>query len=227
MRTSMEVAGVAGILAGIGLAMEATFFMTSGWTPTVFHDPAGALSLFHTGGSQLRAAGFVGVLNLACAIIWLAGLAELHAIRARNLAAAILLFGIVGTAGHALVPLGLWGGIPTFLDASARHTTEAPAAFLGFAAFLDAAGAVGSLFVGFSLIAAGAAIVATRSIHSVIGWIGLLAGVASALSVLGAGTPLAPVAFAVYMPGLLLAIIFRTLSGFAMRRQTAVTTEPR
>lgn len=51
-----RAAGMAGVIAGIGLGIEFALFMASGWTPDVFADPGSALTFLESGGGMLRAA---------------------------------------------------------------------------------------------------------------------------------------------------------------------------
>lgn len=132
-----------------------------------------------------------------------------------------LYFGIIGIAGHSLVPLGLWLGVPTFVDLAASDPGAAAAAWSGYAGFQAAAGAVGALFLGLSTLAAGSAIISQRGWPVLLGWLGVLTGAASALTVLAAETPLSALAAAAYLPSLTLAIVFRIWAGIALWRGDA------
>jgi hypothetical protein len=217
----LRVAGIAGILAGVGLAIEFALFMTSGWTAETFGDPVAALDLLQRSGIQLRAAGFAGALNLAFATILIVGLAARLSSTAPTSAAATLYLGLIGVAGESLVPLSLWLGIPMFLGLATRDPQIASGAWGGFAAFLGGAGAVGYLFSGLSLVAAGWAIVSHKALPSLVGWAGLVAGLASVVNVLGAQTPLDALAAAAFLPALLLNIVFRVGAGYTLWRENA------
>lgn len=214
MRTQ-RAAGVAGILAGVGLAVEFAFWTASGWTPRTWSDPAGALAFLDEHGDVLRAGVFAGVANLAFVALLLVGLARRLRDRSPTLGPATLHFGVIGIGGHALVPIALWLGIPMLLtmpDATARS------GWVGFAMLLTAAGGVGSLFLGLSMLAAGLAAIRGDALPSWLGWVAILAGTTSALTVLTAATPLGVLAGSLYLPSLLLAITFRVAAGIHLVR---------
>jgi Domain of unknown function (DUF4386) len=213
-----RAAGVAGVLAGVGLALEAAFWMASGWTPRTFGDPAEALAFLRDSGTLLRAGVFAGAVNLVFATILIAGLAARLRSSAPTGAAATLHLGIVGIAGHSLVPIGLWLGVPAFLALAGQDVATAQGAWAGFAAFLAAAGGVGSLFIGLSTVATGWSAVSTGALPTALGWLGIATGVASVLGVLTVATPLAFLGSATYLPSLLLAIVFRTWAGIHLIR---------
>lgn len=123
------------------LALEFALFLASGWTPATFSNPEAALAFLESGGSILRAAAFVGFLNLGLTVLFIAGLAGQLQRVAPSRSAALLYVGLVGIAAHALVPLGLWLGTPFFAELAARDMSMAFNAWGGFAAFLEASGA--------------------------------------------------------------------------------------
>lgn len=211
-------AGIAGILAAIGLAVEFSLFMASGWTPDTFANPSSALAFLESDGTTLRAAAFVGVLNLAFALFLLVGLSATVREEAPARSAAILYGGLVGLGAHALVPAGLWLAPSTFSALAATHPSGAQAAWGGFAAFLDAAGGLGYLFAGIAYAAAAWAMLSSNRFSSGPGWIGLLAGGASALTFLAAETTLAWVAAAAFLPALVATILFRAWAGVVLLR---------
>lgn len=219
MSPKMNVAGAAGILAGIGLAVESTLFMSSGWTPGMFGDPFAAIAFLQEQGAHLRAAVFAGALNLVFMTVFIAGIAAMLRPSAPSRASATLYFGLIGIAAHGLVPLGLWLGVPLFVDLAGSDPDLAASAWAGFHAFLEAAGGVGQLFAGASLLAAGWAVAAKRVLPASLGWVGIVAGTASVFGVLATATPLAGLATVVYLPGLLLLVVFRVWGGSALRRK--------
>src|SRR5262249_61097399 len=86
----------------------------------------------------------------------------------------------------------------------------------GYAISQAAAGAVGSLFLGLSTIAAGWAIVTTKAMPVMLGWVGIVMGAASTTTVLAAHTPLGVLATDAYLPSLILPIAVRIWGGIAL-----------
>lgn len=213
-----RIAGIAGIVSGILLAGELTLFMTSGWTPEAFADPTTALAFLEEGGSHLRWAAVVGGLNLTALMVFLSGLAERLRPRAPTRASVVLYSGLIGIAGHALVPMGLWMAIPAFLELGATDPAAAQGSWGGFNALLDGAQAVGGLFLGLAMLAAGWAIVSRRALSSGAGWTGLGAGAATLLTLLAPDTLFSGVAAVAFMPALVLSIAFRVWAGIALGR---------
>jgi hypothetical protein len=211
-----RIAGLSGILAGVGLAVEGALWATSGWTADTFGDSATALAFLRDHGSHLRAAVLAGAINLVLVTVFTVGLAARLATTAPTRAAATLYLGIIGIAGHSLVPLGLWLGVPTFVELAVGDPSAAAAAWSGYASFQTAAGAVGALFLGLSTLAAGWAIISLRALPVLLGWLGVLTGAASAVTVLTAETPLAFLAAGAYLPSLTLAIVFRVWAGIGL-----------
>lgn len=214
-----RVAGAAGVLAGVGLVVEGAFWTGSGWTPETFADPSGAVAFVVDNGVMIQGAVFAGMLNLVFTAVFVAGLAS----RLRTVptaAAATLYLGLIGVTAHALVPAALWFAMPSFADLASAAPAVAPAAWGGFAAFIAGAGGAGSLFLGLSVLATGWAGVAGGVLPKVLGWVAVLAGAASVLTVLTVGTPVAAIGEASYFPSLLLVIVFRLWGGLELWRGT-------
>src|ERR1700704_2260592 len=87
--------GIAGILAGVGLAAEFLFFSLSGFSQTTFNDPATAMTFLRDHGAFVRIAVLFGASGVVVTLLFLAGLADRLKAKTPTLAAAILLFGIV------------------------------------------------------------------------------------------------------------------------------------
>jgi uncharacterized protein DUF4386 len=210
------IAGPAGILAGVGLAVELALFMTSGWTPETFDDPAAALAFLQDSGTHLRAAVLVGTINLVFTTILIAGLAARLQATTPTRAATTLYFGLIGIGGHGLVPLGLWLGIPLFVELADHDYQVASNSWGGFAAFLSGAGGLGYLFLGLSMLVSGWAAVSKKALPVLLGWVGVVAGVASVVNVLAAETPVDAFASAAFLPALLFTIVFRIWAGYEL-----------
>lgn len=209
----IRIAGVAGVLAGLGLVVELSLFMASGWQPHIFGDPAAAIRFLQESGGLLRAAGFAGAVNLILTTLFVTGLAaKLHP-TAPTAAAATLYLGLIGIGAHALVPLGLWLSVPGFLSLSDQGAATAQAAWAGFAAFITAAGGAGYLFVGLSMLSAGFAGLAMKSLSPTLSWVTLLAGAATVVNVLADSVQLSSIAQMLFFPSILLTILFRIWGG--------------
>ncbi|WP_298329076.1 DUF4386 family protein [Haloactinopolyspora sp.] len=223
MTIHAKIAGWSGIVAGLGLAVEGALWTLSGWTADTFTDPASAIDFLREDGAMLRAAVFVGLLNLVFAVVFVAGLAGRIRGRAPIAAAATLWFGMIGIALHLIVPFGHWYGVPAFVDAADRDATAAQSAWTAFTVVLDAAGGAANLFLGLSMLAAGWAAVARRALPAGFGWVALIAGTATAVTIFAPDTPLTAVAGAVFMPSLLLSVVVRIWGGIALTQAEPVT----
>lgn len=213
-------AGWCGIASGIGLVVEAAFWMASGWTPLTFADPSAAVAFLTTGGAQLRWAVLAGFINLALLVVFNIGLSKRLADRAPALASATLWFGMIGITMHLLVPLSHWYGVPMFLDAAARDKEAAQAAWTAFNIVgHEAAGGGGKLFMGLSMMTAGWAMIAQRALSPWLGWCGLLTGAATVLTIFSPDTALSQLAYALFMPSLLMSIVFRIWAGTSLALQ--------
>lgn len=219
MKPNLRIAGWCGVLAGIGLAVEGALWTLSGWTPEAFADPAAAMEFLAEGGTILRWAVLSGFTNLVLFVVFVAGLAARLEAKTPTAAAATLWFGMIGAATHVIVPLSHWYGVPAFLDAAARDPQAAQAAWTAFVVVgHEAAGGAGTLFMGLSMLTAGWAMAARKALPVLLGWVGLVTGLASVLTLFAPDTPLSALAGAAFMPSLLLAIVFRVWAGIALTR---------
>ncbi len=218
MTPRATVAGMAGIASGVGLAVEFGLFMASGWTPASFGSADAALALFASGGTELRTAGAVGIANLALWLLLLGGVAGAMKHGAPSCSAGALLFGLVGAAAHALVPMGLWMGIPIFVGMAAEDLPSAVGAWPAYAILQAAATGAGYLFAGAALITIATGLLAARIPARALAWTAGLGGATAVVSVLGTATPLAAVADIIFLPGLLLTVVFRVWGGHALWR---------
>jgi hypothetical protein len=218
MNPGGRVAGAAGMIAGVLLVFETSCFLLSGWSPAAFADPAQAIALLRQGGNMLRAAAVFGFVGLVATTYLIAGLAfALHG-TAPGRATRVLYFGLVGVAGHSLVPLGLWTGIPAFLDFASKYPVVAGRGWVTFAAVSDAAHGIGSLFMGAAMLLAGWAMAAGRDVSPAAGWVGVAAGVLTVASLIVIGTPGEGVGVLLFLPTLALTVAFRFWTGAALWR---------
>lgn len=207
---NLRYAGLAGILAGIGLIGEFALFSASGMQTTTLDHAATALPFLRDHGGFIRAATLAGAVNDALAVVLYAGLAARIRASTPTLAAAALYLGVVAVVGDGLVALSYWQGIPGFVDLAALSGATAAPAWEGFQAVVGGYRSLADFFVGLALVALGAAGVFKRSLSMPLSAIALLAGVAALAAPLGVG--------AAYLVSLLLAIVFRLWAGFELAR---------
>lgn len=216
-RTTLTAGGWAGIAAGAGLAAEAALWTVSGWNASTFGDPSTALQFLRDQGGVLRWAVLTGFVNLVFAVVFVGGLASYLRTRSPALASATLWFGLLGVGTHVLVPLAYWYGVPAFLGA---EPAAAMASWTAYGTLVGAAGGAGSLFLGLSMASAGLAGITRHALPVLLGGVALVAGVASALGVFAPDTPLTALTGVLYLPSLLLSIVFRFWGGIALLRAT-------
>jgi hypothetical protein len=214
-------AGIAGVLAGIALLGEFTLFTISGFAPQTFNDAAHALPFLQERGAYLRAAAVFGAVGVALTALFLAGLAARLQARTPMGSAAVLCLGLLGNVGDGLVALSCWLGIPVFVALAARDQATAVGAWGAFIALTDGFGGLGNFLLGSSLLAAGWAILAGRALPAGLGWLALLAGVATVVRVFAANTLLDALVGAAFFFSLLGAIVFRLWAGLALWRKGA------
>ena len=75
---------------------------------------------------------------------------------------------------------------------------------------------LGNLFLGLSMLSVGWAIVSTKGLPVFLGWVGLIAGIASVVNVLGTETPVSVFATANFVPTLLFTTVFRIWAGYEL-----------
>ncbi len=214
--------GIAGILAGVGLAFEFVFFSISGFGQATFNNPATAMTFLRDHGSFVRIAVLFGAFGIVVTLIFVAGLADKLKGRTPTLAAAILLFGIVGNVGDGLVALSFWTGIPTYVSLSADNLSAAESSWPAFATLSSGYQAFGNLFLGLSVLATGWAILSRRQLPLALGVIATLAGLAALISALASDGPLGFFGFAT---SILMVIIFRIWTGIALLRGSSAGSE--
>jgi hypothetical protein len=226
MKPTNQFAGAAGVASGLLLVCETSSFVLSGWSPDRFGDPVQAIGLLQQGGTALRAAALFGFVGLVATTFLIAGLAAAVLERAPNLASGTLYFGLIGIAGHSLVPLGLWIGIPAFLATAAQRLDTAQNAWFAFAQVSNAAHGVGNLFGGLAMLSAGAAAIVSPRWSIVVGLLGLSAGVVTLATLLTLGTPFANLGMTLFMPALAQTVLFRLASGLVLWKQSNSARQP-
>src|SRR5579875_368434 len=229
MNPQLKHAGIAGILTGLGLVMEFTFFVLGGYSADTFGNAVAAVaSLQQHGDLFLRVAGIFGAGGAFISVIYVADLASKLRSKSPTRAVATLYFGVLGAVGHALVALSLYVGLPLLLTLAAQDSAATAQTWRAFQLVLSGFQAVGNTFLGSMLLVAGWAILSRKALPLGLGIVGILAGVATLLVILTGGTPLAILGYIAYIPTFVLAITFDVWAGVALLRskgEPAVGTE--
>jgi hypothetical protein len=216
--------GRAGVWAGIALLGETTCFLASGWTAEKMNDPAAAMALLAHGGRFLRLSAVFGASGIALTALFVVGLYLRLRERSPRAAIAVLVWGLVGLASHVLIPLGLWVAIPGFVQWGARDVTAAGNAWMAFWNVCNSAQGVGSLFDGLAMLTTGIALMGAPGVRR-FAVVAIVAGIASAFTVVAVGTPVQSLVAIVYLPMIALTILFRSWGGVVLVR-TAMATAP-
>ena len=227
MNPGMRTAGAAGIVAAGLLVAETSSFLVSGWSPARFADPGQAMGLIQEGGGALRLAALFGFAGLVATVYLLAGLASALAEESPGAATGLLYLGLVGVAGHSLVPLTLWIGVPAFLHLKAQNVALAKSGWAAFAPISNGAHGIGALFMGCAMLLAGGALVRKPGWMRAAGAAGLAAGLLTIATLLVVGTPLETSAGLIFLPSLGLTVLFRISSGIALWRLARDATPAR
>src|SRR3990170_187663 len=117
-------------------------------------------------------------MQSAGTVVFVVGLAAKLHDRTPTRASATLYFGLLGLAGHGLGSLIFWAAIPALAAYAAKDQVAAGHAWVAVQALNGAADGMGNLFVGLSALMAGWAIVTTKVLSPVLGWVGVIVGVA-------------------------------------------------
>ncbi len=213
MKPLNRYAGFAGIVTGVALLLEFAFFMESGFTPSAVADPAQAIRLIQSKEVLLRIAAFFGFTGAIASVPFIAGLAANLQSKAPSRAAAVLYFGVLGSIGHDLVALSYYLGFPALIALAATSLSEATYSWGGVLAITDGFQGLGNLLLGLMLLLAGSAIADEGHLPKGLGWAGIAGGITAILAVVTTSTPLSGLAYAVYIPSIVLAIIFDIWAG--------------
>lgn len=213
---SRTAAGLAGIVAGSLLLIELGLFLASGWSPEAFTRAESAAEVMRTGGSYLRGAALAGFFGLALTVLLMGGVARHLEHFAPTIAAATLYFALIGAAGHALVPLGLWLTVPLLGNLGPLPWPQG--AWEGFNQAMGAAHGVGSVFSGLAMIAAGGGLIRVPLASRWPGVLGLGAGFTTLAALLSIGTPASAIGAMLFLPSIGATILFRGVSGAELMR---------
>ncbi len=213
MKPLNKYAGFAGIVTGVALLLEFAFFMASGFTPSVAADPAQAIASIQSKEVLLRIATFFGFTGAIASVPFIAGLAAILQAKAPSRATAVLYFGVLGSIGHDLVALSYYLGFPALVALAATNLPQATNSWGGVLAITDGFQGLGNLLLGLMLFLAGSAIVGKGELPKGLGWVGIVGGIAAILAVVTTSTPLSGLAYAAYIPSIVLAIVFDNWAG--------------
>ncbi len=212
MNPRMQSAGTAGIVAGVSLAILFILFVSSGVTPQLLADPAKGLAYVGQNAGRLRLTTIVSLVAVAFAIVFIAGLAGKLREKTPTRATAVLYFGVLALAGHALGTLVFGVSFPMIAAYAGTDPVAASHAWVAALAVDGAADGLGNLFVGLSTLMAGWAITSSKALSPTLGWYGVVAG---AIGVLGFLTPGME---ALFFLSFVVSIIWLIWAGSALRK---------
>ncbi|MGH7753317.1 MAG: DUF4386 family protein, partial [Gemmatimonadales bacterium] len=202
-------AGTAGLAAGVLLIVLMGLFFTLGLRPEEFGDPTKALQITRDKGTQVAGIAVVGGITTALGILLAAGLAARLRDLAPTRAAAQFYYAVVGLSALALDGTIRWIGA-TVLATMSDQAAAGPA-YVALNAVGAGISGFGNAFTGASLIVVGWAILSTRALPTVLGWVGVLAGVVTAATAVVPPGPL-------FLLSFVLTIVWLLWAGSALRR---------
>lgn len=207
----MQTAGMAGIAAGVALAIGFILFMTSGLTFEAFADPAQGLKFVTDNAARVRLMTVFFIITIAFAVVFVAGLAAKLRDKTPTRATATLYFGLLGLVGHGLGALLFWSAAPALVARAAADQVAASHAWVAFVATDNAADGFGVLFISLSMLMAGWAALTSKALGTSLAWYGILAGVVGLVNFLVPGNEI------LGLGGFVLPIIWLVWAGSALR----------
>ncbi len=214
MNPRMQSAGTAGIVAGVSLAILFILFVSSGVTPQLLADPAKGLAYVGQNAGRLRLTTIVSLVAVAFAVVFVAGLAAKLRDKTPTRATAVLYFGILALAGHALGTLIFGVSFPMIAAYAAKDPVAASHAWVAALALDGAADGLGNLFVGLSTLIAGWAITSVKALSPTLGWFAVVSGVVGVLAFLSPNTDW------LFFLSFLFPIVWLLWAGSALRKAT-------
>jgi hypothetical protein len=210
MNSLQRNAGNFGIIAAVLLAVLFVLFLSSGLDYQAINDPTKALPAIAQNHGRWALTGVVGVLVVGFAVVFTAGLYRKLRDKAPTRAFAVLLFSVLGSGGFALSSLTQWLG-----GAQLAGTTDQVAAnhaYVALVAVNQGLMGLGNTFVGAAVAVAGWAVMATQTMGAAVGWLGIVAGVVTAVLVFW------PMSTALNFASFILIIIWLAWAGSQLRR---------
>ncbi len=224
MAPIMKHAGIAGILTGIFLLGEFVFFMLSGYSPSTFTNPEAAIAFLRESELPLRLAVVFGAFGVVARIIYVAGLAARLQEKSPTAAVATNYFGILGGIGHGLVALSFYVGIPMILALAASQPSIAANAWGAFTAITSGFQNLGNFLLGLMALVVGITILTSHLLPRGLGYVATAGGTITLLVVWTTSTPLAGIGYALFMPSMLLAVVFDIWGGIALLKDKSASS---
>lgn len=203
--------GTAGLASGVLLIIGFALFYAIG--PDAFADPAKALPILAQKRGLVTLTTVVFFAVVALSILFAAGLMNRLREKAPTRAVAQLYFAVIGLSALILDGIIRWVG--SGMLSAASDQVAAAHAWLGLTTVATGVTAFGNAFTGLSLLLAGWAVATTGVLPSLLGWVGLAAGIFTWVAVF------APTAQLVMLLGFLLPAAWLIWGGSALRRAAA------
>lgn len=217
MIPKLKHSGIAGILSGIFLLGELSFFTASGFNSEVFNDPTKAAQFLAESQTLIRIAVSFGIINALVRILFIAGLASKLKTNTKTGGAGVLYFGILGSIGHGLVALSFYIGLPFLENLAVQNHEMFMNTWGAFVAITLGFQGLGGVLSGVFFLISGWGIVKFKIFSKAIGWVGIAAGILSLFMVIASQTPISFIAQMIFMPMLILSIIFYISCGNGLR----------
>lgn len=212
MSPRRQTAGTMGIIAGIAILIVSILIFTSGISPKTFADPGNALSFLGDNAARLRLIGYLIIVSVATAVVFVAGFASVLQERTPTRATAALYFALGGLGSFALSAFVVLGAFPWLVQTAARDQVSAAHAFVAVYGLNAALEGAGNLFIGLATLFAGWAATIVPAFGAALGWFGAFAGVVTALA------GLAPQVVVLYLGSFFLPAVWLVWAGYALRR---------
>ncbi len=184
MNALQRNAGIAGYVAAVLLALFVVLNFNAPNTDTTFSDPAKTLAFISGNRWLWRAINIAGLLVAGVSVLFAAGLWSRLREPAPTRATVGLYLALIGLGGYALANLILWKGGVNMAALTTRDQVAANHAWLALHFAARSAVDVGNAFVGAALLLFGWSIIGTKAMPSAIGWVGVLGGILTLVTII-------------------------------------------
>jgi hypothetical protein len=208
--------GLAGIVTGLLLALLFVMFFQLGMD-VMSPDPAQALQAVAAKWGLFAAAALVGLLAAGTAVPFTVAVAARLRDAAPTRARTLLYLVLIGLAAYGIDSVMMLLGARAIVEYAAKDQAAAATAWLAAHSVGSSLSATGGAFVGAGTILAGWATLETRLLPVGAGWVGIIAGILSVL------TLFAPRVMVVGLGGFLLTIVWLLWAGNALRQPRPVS----